>query len=200
MSPRSIRRAQEHKARKLAYKAEKALERNRDSEEAEEFSPELIAEANAARERVHRRAGLGSPDALPYRTKLQTEPEASATHPISPAQLAANRANSQHSTGAKTPEGKQTISLNAFRHGLAGRFLLLPHENEHEFKELFHGLQHEHRPSTPTEHLLIESMAQHYWLAQRALNLQQFCFDESGVDEKRLALYLRYQTTHDRGF
>ncbi len=43
-------------------------------------------------------------------------------------------------------------------------------------------------------------MAQHYWLAQRALNLQQLCFDESGVDEKQLALYLRYQTTHDRGF
>ncbi len=120
--------------------------------------------------------------------------------PLSPAQLRANRANSQHSTGATTPEGKQTVSLNAFRHGLAGRFLILPHESENEFKELFHGLQHEHRPSTPTEHLLIEGMAQHYWLAQRALNLQQLCFDESGVDEKQLALYLRYQTTHDRGF
>ena len=43
-------------------------------------------------------------------------------------------------------------------------------------------------------------MAQHYWLAQRALNLQQLCFDESGVDEKHLALFLRYQATHDRGF
>jgi hypothetical protein len=199
MSPRSIRRAQEHKARKLARKAEKsALQPN--PELYDEFSPELIAEANAALERVSRRAGLGSPDALSYRTKLQTEPEASATHPISPAQLAANRANSQHSTGAKTSEGKQIVSFNAFRHGLAGRFVILPHENECEFKELFHGLQHEHRPSTPTEHLLIESMAQHYWLAQRALNLQQFCFDESGVDEKLLALYLRYQTTHDRAF
>jgi hypothetical protein len=116
------------------------------------------------------------------------------------AQTAANQANSQLSTGAKTSEGKETVSFNAFRHGLAGRFVILPHENECEFKELFHGLQHEHRPSTPTEHLLIEGMAQHYWLAQRALNLQQLCFDESGVDEKRLALYLRYQTTHDRGF
>ncbi len=222
MSPRSIRRAQEHKARKLAYKAEKALERNRGAEEVkthsadligkpspelyDEFSPELIAEANAARERVHRRAGLlpslqpVSPAALASRTQLDPEPEASAIHTISPAQLRANRANSQHSTGAKTSEGKQTVSLNAFRHGLAGRFLLLPHENENEFKELFHGLQHEHRPSTPTEHLLVEGMAQHYWLAQRALNLQQLCFDESGVDEKQLALYLRYQTTHDRGF
>ena len=51
-------------------------------------------------------------------------------------------------------------------------------ENENEFKELFHGLQHEHRPSTPTEHLLVEGLAQHYWLAQRALNLQQICFEK----------------------
>jgi hypothetical protein len=166
----------------------------------DEFSPELIAEANAARERVHRRAGLASPAALPSRAQLETEPEASATHSISPAQLAANRANSQLSTGPQSPEGKETVSFNAFRHGLAGRFVILPHENECEFKELFHGLQHEHRPSTPTEHLLIESMAQHYWLAQRAINLQQLCFGDSEVDEKRLALYLRYQTTHDRGF
>ena len=45
-------------------------------------------------------------------------------------------------------------------------------------------------------------MAQHYWLAQRALNLQQFCFSESGAceNDQQLALYLRYQTTHDRAF
>ncbi len=118
------------------------------------------------------------------------------------AQAAANQANAQLSTGATSPEGKHAISFNALRHGLAGRFLILPHENENEFKELFHGLQHEHRPSTPTEHLLVEGMAQHYWLAQRALNLQQGCFEESGScrDDKQLALYLRYQTTHDRGF
>ena len=213
MTARSIRRAQEHKARKLARKAEKAavppatqptirmadfafLNDPPNPELYDEFTPELIAEANAARERVHRRAGL-LPPSQPAGT-----PDAHV-RPASPAQLSANRANAQLSTGPNSSEGKQTVSFNAFRHGLAGRFVILPSENENEFKELYHGLQHEHKPSTPTEHLLIEGMAQHYWLAQRALNLQQFCFDdESGAchDDKQLAIYLRYQTTHDRGF
>ena len=44
-------------------------------------------------------------------------------------------------------------------------------------------------------------MAQHYWLKQRALRLQNLCFDEDGnCDEKSFALYLPYQATHDRAF
>ena len=44
----------------------------------------------------------------------------------SPKQLAANQANSQLSTGPKTPEGKATSSLNAVKTGLTGRTVLLP--------------------------------------------------------------------------
>jgi hypothetical protein len=36
-----------------------------------------------------------------------------------------NRANSQHSTGPKTPEGKKRISLNALRHGLTGQVVVM---------------------------------------------------------------------------
>jgi hypothetical protein len=91
--------------------------------------------------------------------------------------------------------------LNAFRHGLAGAFMILPDEVRDDFDELHEGLRAEHKPETPTEILLIESMAQHYWLKQRALRLQNFCFDDDGsCDEKQLALFLRYQTTHDRAF
>ena len=46
-------------------------------------------------------------------------------------------------------------------------------------------------------------MAQHYWLTQRAITLQATCFDSETAPEdpeKQLALYLRYQTTHDRAF
>jgi hypothetical protein len=46
-------------------------------------------------------------------------------------------------------------------------------------------------------------MAQHHWLSRRAMLLQEACFDrELPVcdQEKQLALYLRYQTTHDRAF
>ncbi|MBV9501353.1 MAG: hypothetical protein JO138_18445 [Acidobacteriaceae bacterium] len=118
------------------------------------------------------------------------------------AQIAANQQNATLSTGPVTQEGKDAICFNAFRHGLAGRFVILPHEDKHEFQELYFSLKAEHRPSTPTEHLLVERMAEHWWLAQRALYLQQLCFGDSEIcqDPKHLALYLRYQTTHDRGF
>jgi hypothetical protein len=54
-----------------------------------------------------------------------------------------------------------------------------------------------------TEYLLVERMAQHHWLSQRALHLQNTCFNMDLTlceQEKLLALYLRYGTTHDRAF
>lgn len=51
-----------------------------------------------------------------------------------------------------------------------------------------------------TEELLVTEMAQSWWLAQRAIRLQNDCFGESSVDEKRLSLFLRYQTTDERAF
>ena len=52
-------------------------------------------------------------------------------------------------------------------------------------------------------HHLIEKMAQHFWLAQRAVLLQETCFDRElpiCEQQKLMALYLRYQTTHERAF
>ena len=43
-------------------------------------------------------------------------------------------------------------------------------------------------------------MVQSHWLTQRAIRLQNGCFTADGVDAKGLALFLRYQTTHQRAF
>ena len=119
-------------------------------------------------------------------------------------QILANQANAQHSTGPQTEAGKAASCLNNFRHGLAGAFTVLPTEDQDEFDALLCGLKAEHQPSTITECMLVEKMAQHYWLSQRAQRLQ----DQSATDEhltldqqqKQLALFLRYQTTNDRAF
>ncbi|MBV8070139.1 MAG: hypothetical protein JO270_09565 [Acidobacteriaceae bacterium] len=120
----------------------------------------------------------------------------------SQAQIAANRKNSQHSTGPKTETGKQAVCLNNLRHGLAGAFHLLAWENEQAFTTLQLALRSEHNPATPTEHILVDRMTQHEWLRQRAMHLQNLCFSSEGVidEEKQFALYLRYQTTHERAF
>ena len=117
------------------------------------------------------------------------------------AQVAANQQNAQKSTGPKSADGKIRICLNAFRHGLAGAFMILADESREDFDELHQGLVAEHLPETATEILLVESMAQHYWLMQRAIRLQTLSFDlEPAEAEKNLALFLRYQTTHERAF
>ena len=115
----------------------------------------------------------------------------------------ANRKNAQHSTGPRTPEGKAASSQNNFRHGLAGNFAVLDWEHLDRFVELASQLHDEHQPTTMTEYLLVERMVQHQWLSQRAMHLQNTCFNMDiplCQQEKLLALYLRYGTTHDRAF
>jgi len=116
------------------------------------------------------------------------------------AQIAANQKNSQKSTGPKSETGKAASSQNNFRHGFTGGFRVLGWENAAEFNQLLQQLTDEHQPSTPTETLLVTQIAQSWWLRTRALSLQNECFTGDSVDQKQLALYLRYQTTHERSF
>jgi hypothetical protein len=119
------------------------------------------------------------------------------------AQIAANHANSRLSTGPKTAAGKAAISQNNFRHGFTGAFKVLPWEAREAFQTLLADLRTQHQPAAGFETTLVEKMAQHYWLAQRALSPQESCFNPETPacdKEKDLALYLRYQTTHDRAF
>jgi len=122
---------------------------------------------------------------------------------LSPRKLAANRDNAQHSTGPKSEEGKAVSSRNNFRHGFTGAFCLVPGESQEEFDQLVADLAEEHQPATVTESILVNDMARHYWLHQRALRMQEDCFsyDLTAPDtQKQLDLFLRYGLTHERAF
>jgi hypothetical protein len=56
-------------------------------------------------------------------------------------QIDANRRNALQSTGPKTAEGKAAVALNAMKHGLPSRELLLPGENGAAFAELAENLR-----------------------------------------------------------
>jgi hypothetical protein len=119
------------------------------------------------------------------------------------AQVAANQANAQRSTGPKTPEGKAVSARNNFRHGCSGAFTVLPWESQDEFDMLLGSLRDEHKPSGLTEMILVDKMAQAIWLSKRAQMLQHVTFNQelpTCDDQKQLALYLRYQTTNERAF
>ena len=118
-------------------------------------------------------------------------------------QIQANRENAKSSTGPRSEATKAISALNNTRHGLTGAFRVLASESQSEFDALLAAFHEEHQPETLTETTLVESIAQHHWLRRRALALESSCYDpETGAitDEKQLALYLRYQTTHERAF
>ena len=114
-------------------------------------------------------------------------------------QIAANRANARLSTGPRTADGKARSAPNNLRHGLASGRLIISGENPADFDELVEGLRAEYNPATPTEDQLILRMAQHFWLSQRAIRLQNDAF-LAGYTPDKLALLLRYQTSNDRGY
>jgi hypothetical protein len=94
------------------------------------------------------------------------------------AQVLANRQNAAHSTGPKSPEGKQTSSRNATRHGLSGIFTVLPHENAEDFNDLAARLHDEFRPSSENENFLVELMIQARCRLLRIQRLEALAFEQ----------------------
>jgi hypothetical protein len=78
-------------------------------------------------------------------------------------QFEANRRNAQQSTGPKTPEGKTAVSMNALRHGLRARSVVLPGEDRQEFNQLCDDLDVEWHPQSRTEQFYVEQMAVSQW-------------------------------------
>ena len=79
----------------------------------------------------------------------------------------ANRRNALKSTGPKTPEGKAAIRLNALKHGLLSKEILLPGEDEEALRELGEHLRDELQPIGELENLLVDRMIASYWRLRR---------------------------------
>jgi hypothetical protein len=170
---------------------------------------------NERRAAAHQARKLARKAGFPTITQPTPPPSAATPEPVvvpetpksvSQAQIDANRANAQLSTGPKTETGRAISSQNRTTHGLArhnGVFVLLSTEDPNGFEALKASLVEEHQPSTETESILINAMAESHWLANRAQTLQNACLDpETGqiANAPLFTLYLRYQTTHTRAF
>src|SRR5580698_10373072 len=83
-------------------------------------------------------------------------------------QIAANRRNAKKCTGPKTAEGKAASSMNALRHGLRARTVVLPDENREEFDQIHAGLQNQYQPQNPSEQYLVDQAAIAQWKLVRA--------------------------------
>ena len=103
-------------------------------------------------------------------------------------------------TGPRTTVGKAASSMNAMSHGLTSGKVVLPGEDASQFEFLRRSLLKEHRPNTPTEKILVEEMAQAHWRLDRVRRRQDQAFESDTLNEKLLALLLRYATTYERTF
>ena len=62
-----------------------------------------------------------------------------------------NQTNAQHSTGPRTPEGKQRSRMNAFKHNLTGNNLILQEHEYQKYTELSEKLMSDLNPRTELE-------------------------------------------------
>ena len=97
-----------------------------------------------------------------------TEVETSALLPsVSDAQLAANRANAQLSTGPTSSEGKAKSCLNAVKTALTGRTVLLPADDAADYEHHLRSFEQEYSPVGQRERDLVQSIADTWWRLKR---------------------------------
>ncbi len=129
-------------------------------------------------------------------------------HPAaSTAREIANRDNAQLSTGPRTVIGKDAVKLNALKHGLFSKTIVLPGENREAFLALGERYTREFNPQTPEQVRLVEVLQDTQWRLDRVIALDhnlhavgaaqhldqaesefRACFTEEMDDSSRYAL------------
>jgi len=121
----------------------------------------------------------------------------------SAAQINANRANSQCSTGPTTDAGKARSSHNAVKSALTGQTVLLPTDDVPAYEKLVQAMLDLHRPATYHEEALVQSLIYTEWRLRRipsleasiyALGLREFAdpfiADRDTIDAQ---IFLKYE-------
>jgi len=126
-----------------------------------------------------------------------------------PAQITANQANSQKSTGPRTAEGKAKVATNHTTHGLSiKRHIVLPHEDPEEYEELLNQYKTEHFPGCAIERYLIARLAEAEWRLRRCTRIETALIAGSGLEieqyyaenEEKLHKLERYTAAHRRDY
>ena len=104
----------------------------------------------------------------------------------SPAQLAANRANAELSTGPRTAEGKAKSSLNAVRTGLTGRTILLSASEAGGYELHVARFACDWNPVGDRETELVQSLADTQWRLNRIPILEAGLYASRRLDSADL--------------
>lgn len=93
-------------------------------------------------------------------------------------QTEANRRNALRSTGPTSKEGKGTVAVNALKHGLRSRDVVLVKEDGELFGEMQLELCFQLQPEGELETFLVKRIAAGIWRLQRMLRVEAALFDE----------------------
>jgi hypothetical protein len=92
--------------------------------------------------------------------------------------IRANRANARRSTGPRTAAGKARVSMNALRHGLLARQIVLANEAGDNFDAMVAEHVRKFGPADGVELNMIEEMAAAAWRLRRAWAIETRMLDE----------------------
>jgi hypothetical protein len=109
----------------------------------------------------------------------------------SEAQVLANRHNAQRSTGPRTEEGKEIVSQNAVKHGLAARRDVIRGEDQEEFQRHRQKMFQDLAPVGAMESLLAGRIVSLSWRLIRAQRMQD------ATIEALCANYVKGPCLHD---
>lgn len=85
--------------------------------------------------------------------------------------------------GPKTEEGKAVSRLNALKHGLLSKAVLLESEDANTLAELTTNMRAEFSPQGPLEEILVDRIASCYWRLRRAVWVEKNAMDWYEEDE-----------------
>ena len=100
-----------------------------------------------------------------------------------PAQIAANQANSKLSTGATTEAGKKIVSQNSWKHGLCAKLHIAPPGEEDALEEHVAGYLQAYAPVGLPERDLVRNIAENHFRLQRAHALEHALFTEIMLEQ-----------------
>lgn len=88
--------------------------------------------------------------------------------------------------GPKTEEGKAVSRLNALKHGLLSKAVLLESEDAKTLNELTTDMREEFSPQGPLEEILVDRIASCYWRLRRAVWVEKNAMDWYEEDEEMM--------------
>src|SRR5215204_5992229 len=115
--------------------------------------------------------GLKTPN--PKREIHNLKPSTRLAHKLmnttSQDRITANRANALKSTGPKTSEGKAASKMNAVKHGIRSREVLVAGEDHQELTALQEWFEEDLQPVGPLEVMLVGQIVATHWRLRRVL-------------------------------